>query len=270
MRFSWLRPLTREPLVHFMIAGAALFAFGTFLGGVDATERRITLDEAQVAQLANRWQQTWRRPPNAAELDGMIREHIKDEIYFREALRLGLDSDDPIIRRRLRTKMEFLATAEVENSLPTNAELERYYTANNSRYAADPVFSFDQRYYGEDETEARAAVKALNAGQSPPVLLIPLPVAMEKVSSADIGREFGEAFATNLSSLPLVRWAGPFRSGYGWHAVRVRAVESATVTPLAEIAQQVTNDWRAETKTKREAAAYQALLDGYDIRIAKP
>ena len=270
MRFSWLRQVTREPLVHFMIVGAALFAFGGFFGGVDATDRRITLDEAQVAQLANRWQQTWRRPPNASELDGMIREHIKDEIYFREAVRLGLDSDDPIIRRRLRTKMEFLATAEVENSVPADAELKRYYSANRARYAADPAYSFDQRYYGENETKARAAVEALNAGQSPPVLLIPLPAAMEKASSSDIDREFGDGFATNLRSLPIARWSGPVRSGYGWHAVRVLAAQATTVTPLAEIAQQVTNDWRAETKTKREATAYQTLLDGYDIRIAKP
>ena len=270
MRFSWLSQVIREPLVHFMILGAALFVFSGLFGGVDATDRRITLDEAQIGQLASRWQQTWRRPPNAAELDGMIREHIKDEIYFREAVRLGLDSDDPIIRRRLRTKMEFLATAKVENSNPTDSELKLYYSANKARYAADPVFSYDQRYYGEDETNARAAVQALNAGQSPAVLVIPLPAAMEKASTADIGREFGEAFVTNLRSLPIARWSGPVRSGYGWHAVRVRAVEAATVTPLVEIVQQVTNDWRAETKTKREAAAYQTLLDGYDIRIAKP
>ena len=270
MRFSWLSQATREPLVHFMIVGAALFAFSGFFGGVDATDRRITLDEAQVAQLANRWQQTWRRPPSPIELDGLIREYVKDEIYSREALRLGLENDDPIIRRRLRTKMEFLATDEVASSVPSDAELKLYYSANKARYSGGPVYSFDQRYYGEDEAKARAAVEAMNAGKSPPVLSIPLPVAMEKASTADIGRAFGDGFATNLRSLPIARWSGPVRSGYGWHAVRVRAVEAATVTPLAEIVQQVTNDWRAETKTKREAAAYQTLLDGYDIRIAKP
>ena len=270
MRFDWLRQAAREPLVHFMIAGAALFAFSGFFGGVDATERRITLDEAQIGQLASSWQQTWRRPPNAAELDSMIREYIKDEIYFREAVRLGLDTDDPIIRRRLRSKMEFLATAEVENSVPTDAELKRYYSANKARYAADPAYSFDQRYFGDDEPGARIAVETLNAGQSPPMLLIPLPIAMENTSATDIDREFGDEFAASLRSLPTARWSGPVRSGYGWHAVRVRAVRAASATPLSKIVQQVTNDWRAETKTKRESAAYQTLLDGYDIRIAKP
>lgn len=260
----------REPLVHFMIAGAALFLFRGYYGGVDASERSIALDEKQVSGLADQWQQQWRRPPSPAELDGLIREFIKEEIYFREAIRLGLDTDDPVIRRRLRSKMEFLATAEVENAAPSDAELTRYYIANKEHYTADPAFSFDQRYYGEDKSGARAAVGALNAGKSSPVLLIPLPAAMENAPASDVARQFGDDFVAALRKLPTSKWSGPVQSGYGWHAVRVRSVVAADFAPLAEISQQVTNDWRAETKAKREAAAYQTLLDGYDIRITRP
>ncbi len=268
-----MKSLLREPLVHFLIAGAALFAFSDYYGGFDVSDREITLDEAQVARLADQWQQTWRRPPSPQELDGLIRDDIKEEVYFREALRLGLDADDPIIRRRLRTKMEFLATAQVENATPTDTELTRYYTEHKARYAADPVYSFDQRYYGEDEAAARAAVAALNTGKSPPVLLIPLPAAMDKTPASAIAREFGDGFAESLRPLPTGKWSGPVQSGYGWHAIRIRATSAPSTPsthPLAEIVQQVTNDWRADTKAKREAAAYQALLDGYSIRIAKP
>ncbi len=267
---SGIKHLAREPLLHFLIAGAALFAFSGYYGGVDASERSITLDEMQVARLADQWQQTWRRPPSPKELDGLIREYIKEEIYFREAIRLGLDADDPIIRRRLRTKMEFLATAQVENAVPTDAELTRYYAANKARYAADPAYSFDQLYYGDDEAGARRAIALLNTGGNLPALLLPLPAEMEKASATDVARTFGDSFADALRTLPLSRWAGPVRSGYGWHTVRVRAVDTSKIPPLAEIAQRVGNDWRAETKTKREAAAYQTLLDGYTIRIAKP
>lgn len=270
MTGGWLRHVVREPLVHFLIAGAALFAFGGYYGGVDASERRITLDEAEVTRLADRWQQTWRRPPSPAELDGLIREYIKEEVYFREAIRLGLDAEDPIIRRRLRTKMEFLATAQVENAAPSDAELTHYYTANRGRYAADPTYSFDQRYFGDDEVSARRAIGLLNKGGNSPVLLLPLPAGMEKAPDIDVARIFGGGFADSLRSLPVATWAGPVRSGYGWHAVRIRAVDASQVPPLADVAQQVSNDWRAETKAKREAAAYQTLLDGYDIRISKP
>lgn len=270
MTGGWLRNIVREPLLHFLIAGAVLFMFNGYYGGVDASERRIVLDATQVSRLAGQWQQQWRRPPDTRELDGLIREYIKEEVYFREAMRLGLDVDDPIIRRRLRTKMEFLATAQVENATPNDAELVRYYTANKARYAADPAYSFEQRYYGEDEAGARRAVGLLNMGENLPALLLPLPIEMEKASASEVSRTFGDDFADTLRSLPLTKWTGPVRSGYGWHAVRIRAVDAPNVPPLADIAQRVSNDWRAETKKKREAAAYQTLLDGYDIRIAKP
>lgn len=260
----------REPLVHFLIAGAALFAFSGYYGGVDASERSIRLDEAQVSRLADQWEQTWRRPPSPGELDGLIRDYIKEEVYFREAIRLGLDADDPVIRRRLRTKMEFLATAQVENATPSDAELTRYYTANKTKYAEDPAYSFDQNYYGEDEAGARRAIGLLNAGRNLPVLLLPLPAKMDKASTSDVARAFGDSFAEALPALPRTKWSGPVRSGYGWHAVRIRAVEASKVPPLSAIAQQVSNDWRAETKAEREAAAYQVLLDGYTIYIAKP
>jgi peptidyl-prolyl cis-trans isomerase C len=267
---GWLHAAVREPLVHFLLAGSVLFAFNGYYGDVDASDRRITLDEAQVGRLADQWQQTWRRAPTARELDGLIREYIKDEVYSREAVRLGLDADDPIIRRRLRDKMEFLATAEVENTAPTDAELGLYYLKNKPRYVAGAAYSFEQRYYGEDESTARNAIAALNSGGSPPVLPLSVPTVMDKAKTDEISREFGDGFAAGLSALPSKKWDGPVRSGFGWHAVRVRDIKAATVPPLANIVQQVTNDWRAETKAKREAAAYQALLDGYAIRIAKP
>jgi len=265
-----MKTLLREPLIHFLAAGLALFLFKGYYGGVDATERSITLDEVQVGRLSNQWQQQWRRPPTPQELDGLIRDYIKEEVYFREAIRLGLEADDPIIRKRLRTKMEFLATAEIENADPTEAELEAYYKANQARYAINPIYSFDQKYYGSDLAKARRSIAALNSDNSSPELSISLPKNMEDAKASDIEREFGEGFALSLGNLPTGKWAGPVQSGFGCHAVRIRAAEAATLPPLENVAQRVTNDWRAETKIRREAAAYQILLDSYNIRIAKP
>lgn len=270
MKQSWLDKAVREPLIHFLIAGAALFFVMGRFGGEDNSDRSITIDETQVGALASQWQQTWRRPPNASELDNLIRDHIKEEVYFREAMRLGLDADDPVIRRRLRTKMEFLATTEAENIPPTDAELTRYYATNKARYAKNPAYSFEQRYYGDDEAEARDAVAALNAGKSPPVLIISLPPTMKSADANDIAKKFGDGFAAGLAMLPYRTWAGPVQSGYGWHAVRVNDVTASKIPTLAEIRQRLANDWRAQTRAAREAAAYQALLDGYEIRIIRP
>lgn len=270
MTRGWLGKAVREPLVHFLIAGAALFAIMGQFGLEDSSDRSITIDEAQVAGLATQWERTWRRPPSAQELDGLIRDHIKEEIYFREAIRLGLDADDPIIRRRLRTKMEFLATAEAENIPPTDAELARYYRANKGRYTTDPAYSFAQKYFGDNEATAANAIAALNRGKPTTSVSLGVPAAMRSVTPDEISRQFGDVFAQGLHGLPAGKWGGPVRSGFGWHAVRMTGVMVSKVPPLSEIRQRVTNDWRAGTRATREAAAYQALLDGYDIRIAKP
>lgn len=265
-----MKRLLREPLVHFLIAGAALFALGGLYGSADITDRSITIDEAQVQRIATQFQETWRRPPNPKELDGLIRDHIKDEIYFREAIRLGLDVDDPVIRRQLRNKMEFLATSAAENAPPTDAELATYYKANKARYATDPAYSFDQRYFGDDEDAARAAVAALNAGKPPAAKALSVPAAMERAPASEISRAFGDGFAQSLRTLPDAKWVGPVQSGFGWHAVRIRTRDAASVPPLNEVIAKVSNDWRAGTRKAREAAAYQVLLDGYDINIKKP
>lgn len=270
MNNGWFKQALREPLVHFLAAGSVLFLLMGQFGAEDSLDRSITIDEAQVARLASQWEQTWRRPPSAQELDNLVRDYIKEEVYFREAMRLGLDADDPIIRRRLRAKMEFLATAEIQNMEPSEKTLQSFYAANQIRYAQKSVFSFDQQFLGEDEGRAKASIAALTAGK--PVQAQPLSVAgsMDNAPSDAIAREFGDAFADSLGKLPQGRWSGPVQSGFGWHAVRVRNVIASGTPPLADIRQRVSNDWRATTQANREAAAYQALLDGYDIRIAKP
>lgn len=270
MKDDWVRSLIREPLVHFMAAGSVLFLLMSQFGSTDSLDRSITINEEEVERLASQWEQTWQRPPSAQQLDSLIRDYIKEEVYVRESMRLGLDADDPVIRRRLRAKMEFLATAEIQNMEPTDAALQRYYEANISRYAENPAFSFDQQFLGEDEDAAKGAMMALGQGKRPTTQALSVPESMEGAASESISRQFGDGFANDLRDAPQGKWSGPVRSGFGWHAVRVRNVVAAGTPSLSAVQQRVSNDWRAETQAAREAAAYQALLDGYDIRIAKP
>lgn len=267
----WLR----EPLVHFILAGAAIFAFYTWRGGdVDTENRRIIVREAQVQRLAMIWAQTWRRAPSAQELDGLIRDYIKEEIYYREAIRLGLGQDDAIVRKRLRAKMEFLAASEVETMAPDDAVLRAWLAKNPARYASDRRISFQSVYVSgiDAEAKARAGLVQLQAGADPEKMGDPisLPRSLIKADSAEIDRQFGEGFAASLSALPAGKWAGPVRSGFGLHLVRVDEVSAAQVPKLSEVRQRVENDWRSATRIVRENKAYQALLDGYDIRIERP
>lgn len=267
---NWLKQALREPLVHFLAAGSALFLLMAQFGGGENLDRSITINEAAVSRLASEWQQTWQRPPSEAELDNLIRDYIKEEVYFREAMRLGLDADDPVIRRRLRAKMEFLATSEIQNMEPSDATLARYYAANQVRYAEKPAYSFDQKFLGEDEGNAQASIKALSTGKLMQAQPLSIAGSMENAAWDSIARQYGDEFPQSLRRLPVGRWSGPVQSGFGWHAVRVRKVIASGTPPMSDIRQRVSNDWQSETQATREAAAYQALLDGYAIHIAKP
>jgi peptidyl-prolyl cis-trans isomerase C len=271
----WLR----EPLLHFLIVGAAIFAFYTWRGEeVDPVDRQIIVSEAQVDRLAKIWAQTWRRPPSVKELDGLIRDYIREEVYYREAIRLGLDQDDAIIRRRLRAKMEFLSSAEAETMVASDAVLQAWLDQYPARYAADPLISFESVYMktGGDEAAALARAKAILAqlrSGTPSAQLgdpISLPQTLSGSATATIDRQFGEGFAASLARLPKGEWAGPVPSGFGLHLVRVGEVTTPRAPKLAEVRQQVENDWRIATRKSREDQAYQLLLDGYDIRIEMP
>lgn len=269
----------REPLVHFLIAGVVIFViYGWGGNAVDAESRRIVVGEEQVKRLASMWAQTWQRPPNARELDGLIRDYIKEEIYYREAKRLGLDEDDTVVRRRLRSKMEFLATSEAENMVPTDATLQAWLNKYPARYDTDPVISFDSVYVsandGDDPARAKAVriLTQLKAGDDAAKLgdQISLPRSMQAASQLSISRQYGEEFGAALAKLPKGEWSGPVASGFGLHLVRINSIDVSRKPTLAEVRQQVENDWRSATKEQRENKAYQALLDGYDIDIERP
>ncbi len=273
-----LRAALKEPLVHFLLAGLALFVFFGWRGdAVDPESRTITITEAQVERLAAGWAQTWRRPPTQAEIDGLIRDHVKEEVYYREGIRLGLDQDDTIIRRRIRSKMEFLASSELENEKPDDATLQALLDKNLQAYAADARYSFDQIYLAaQDEAAARARatqiLSELNKGTDWQKLgdSISLPRSPDNVDRARISSDFGDDFAAALAGLKAGNWSGPIASGFGLHLVRIRAVQASSKPKLADVRQKLENDWRAQTVKDREAKAYQALLDSYTIKIAKP
>lgn len=273
-----LREALREPLVHFLLMGFALFLFFAWRGdAVDPESRTITITEEQVERLAANWTQTWQRPPSQTELDGLIRDFVKEEVYYREGLRLGLEQDDAIIRRRIRSKMEFLAISELENEVPGDATLQALLDKNPQAYAPDARYSFDQIYLvAQDEAAARARatqmLAALKSGADWQQLgdAISLPRSPQYVDRTRIASDFGDAFAASLAEIKSGQWAGPIASGFGLHLVRIRAVQASSKPKLADVRQKLENDWRAQTAKDREAKAYQTLLDGYSIKIAKP
>jgi len=273
-----LKSLRKEPLVHFLVAGLLVFLVANWRGGsVDPVDRTITIDAPRVTWLARQFEQTWQRPPGPAELDALIRDYVMEEVYYREAIRLGLDQDDPVIRRRLRSKMEFLAASQVESMVPDEATLQKWLDDQPARYAGKARFSFDQVWIGSATDDGTAAdapklLARLKRGESAASVgkAISLPASLDKADKADIARQFGDDFAEALAKGQPGDWFGPVPSGYGLHLVRIRTADVEARPKLADVRQQVENDWRSQTLTERQAGAYQTLLDGYTVKIAKP
>jgi hypothetical protein len=265
----WLK----EPLGHFLIAGALVF---WLLSGrtPDLGERRIVVDERVVSGLAQRFYDSFRRPPGQDEIDGMIRDYVKDQVYYREALSLGLDQGDEVVVRRMRRKMEALAVADAEASTPGDAKLQALLDKDPARYALDPRTSFEQVYLGADTPETRIAADAklaqLRKGAAASGVPAPLPARLDQSGASEIAATFGDEFALALRNLPLGQWAGPVASGLGLHLVRVSARSAPEKPGIASVRQRLENDWRAAAIAKAQSDAYAEIAKGYDVVIEKP
>ena len=263
---------TREPLVHFLAAGAALFALFAWMGeDVDPASRTITVTQEDRARLALQWERTFARPPTDGELDALTEQFVREEVLYREALRLGLDRDDAVVRKRMATKMDFLATSAAETAQPGDAVLQKWLEDHPTRFASDARFTFDQLYFAE-RPAADAALKRLAAGAGGEAAgeSISLPATASDMPRTNVSSHFGEQFAASLDTLaPGQSWQGPVLSGFGWHLVRVTGRHASRVPKLSEVRQQVENDWRAATAKARRDEGYAILRDAYEVEIER-
>jgi peptidyl-prolyl cis-trans isomerase C len=267
----WAATMLREPLLHFLIVGALLFA--AMAGRApDAGERRIVVDEAVVAGIVNHHVRAFRRPPTAQELDALIRDHVRSEVYYREALRLGLDADDDVVKKRLRNKMLAIAGAEAEATRPTDADLQTLLDADPAHYALPLRFSFAQRYLGADSAALRAqAMSALARGRTETLASepFPLPARLNAAAHPAVAEQFGDDFAAALAKAPIGQWQ-LLPSGFGLHLVRLDQRIAPPPPRLSDVRQRLENDWRSAAVRKAQDAQLQALISGYQIEIERP
>ncbi|MEM7665214.1 MAG: peptidylprolyl isomerase [Pseudomonadota bacterium] len=261
---------TREPLVHFLIAGGALFALFAWRGEpVDPVSRQIDVDRSTQEQLALRFERTMGRAPTDAELDAQIERFVRDEVLYREALRLGLDQGDAVVRRRLVSKMDMSASAAAEAAIPDEATLRAFYDQNRGRYAGASRIDFDQLYFS-NEAGARRALGDLSGRSDWDDIGEPisLPDKMGNVSTGEVAARFGEVFANELAELQASdKWQGPIRSGFGWHVVLLRERAGGDAPDFETIRERVENDWRSEEIATRKERAFDVLREAYRVEI---
>ncbi len=271
--------LIREPLVHFLLLGAAIFALSRFVGTESGPRRADTIlvTQSNIDRMIEAFARTWLRPPSQAELRGLVDDYVREEAAYREAVAMRLDVDDTIIRRRLRQKLEFL-THDLAAAEPTDEQLRAYFDQHADDFHIDSRASFRHLYLNTDrrgKDAPRDAAKLLArlregvapdevAGLGDPFLL---PSAFEEVSETDVARQFGGDFAEQLFDVPPGEWAGPTESGYGLHLVLVERKTPGRRPELAEVRDQVVREWQVDQRRLANEAFYRVLLERYEVVI---
>ena len=268
-----IKRILREPLLHFLVLGVLVFLAYDQLGG-DAPPRpdEIIIDAARVEMLQNQFERTWQRPPTPSELVNVVDSWLRDEIFYREGLALGLDQGDPVVRRRVAQKMDFISEGLLVEP-PDEPELQSWFEEHAERYRVDPVFTLQQVYFDpgrfDDEwAGAVAAARAALASSAEPeaVSSALLPANLTDASAREVSRLFGPDFANALADAPVGRWHGPVQSGYGVHLVRVEKRIPGRVPTLAEVRDEVERDLLAQRRETANDSLYESLKSRYTVR----
>ena len=270
-----LRAMLREPLLHFLLLGGLLFVlFGVTRAPEQTDARQIRVTGAQIEQLSAQFSRTWMRPPTEEELDGLIERHIRGEVFYREALAMGLDQDDPYVRNRLGQKLEFLLDDLSAETEPSDETLTHYLQEYGERYQAPARISFQQVYLNPDrhpqlDADATGLLEQLRGGADPAALgdVSLLGKTFDDLSQPEIARQFGNAFAEALLDLEQGHWLGPIPSGLGAHLVQVRDRQPARLPTLAEVRPQVLRDWQDQQRREQKEQAYARLRQRYAITV---
>ena len=282
--FKTLKKLAREPLFHFIAIGAAIYLlYGVFAESVPvADDKTIVVSAGEIEWMRSSWQQRWNRPPTEEEFDGLIQRYIRESVLYREALTMGLNQHDMVIRRRLAQKLEYLAKDLVALTPPTEEELQAYFATHQERYQQPDLYTFTQVYIDPD----KRGDATLRDAEEIKATLIAAGDAIEDAGAlgdglmlqnyypendpSDIQRNFGSGFTESLLELSPGQWHGPVLSGYGVHLVYVSHINEAPMPVFAELRERVTEDWKLDRGEELNEKFYANLRDQYTVVIELP
>lgn len=279
---SFFARLVREPLVHFLLIGLALFLVASGKSapapGGDAA-RRIILTDDDLRQLAGLWRAQWNRDPTPQELRRLVDDQIREEVAFREAMAAGLDRQDILVRRRLVDRMNYLWETQGDFADPSDDDLRRWYAAHAGQFAPPREASFATLYFSDrtrggkakeeailarDALSGKGADAAENAGQGDPS---DLPPSVEAMSPDEVAGLYGQELATALGGLPLGVWAGPVAVPGGYDLVFLSARTPGDPPPFETIRTEVRDAWRKEQREKARKEALAAARARYTVEL---
>ncbi len=276
-----MRKFIREPFFHFLVLGAAIFIANHIVSERAHNQPgKIVITQGDITSMVIGFSRTWQRPPTREELEGLIRDRVRAEVYCREAVAMGLDQDDPVIRRRLQQKLEFVTNDVAALAEPTDAQLAEYLKTHADRFRVDRRVTFSQVYL---DPSKRGEHLAQDANQlliqlrqhSRDIDLSPLGDAFlleprfQATPDQEIAKQFGEKFTAKLSDIPVGQWVGPIESAYGMHLVLVEQRTEGRLPELAEVRDAVSRDWTNECRLELNEKFFQGLLKHYEVVVEK-
>jgi len=275
--------LLREPLVHFLAIGAVLFVLYGFMGQQEGEdkERAITITAGEINWLTDAWQKRWNRPPTPRERAGIIDQYLREMILYREAVAMGLDKDDTVIRRRLAQKLEFLTQDLISPQPPSEKELRTYFKAHMDRYQQPDLITLTHIFFDPDKRGDRTLKDAetiktkLIALKQPPqdARSFGDPFMLQSYyperSEAELAKLFGRGFAGPVFKLEPQKWHGPVLSGYGTHLVYVHDRQEAQPPVFADVKEQVRQQWESDKREQLNEQFVASIVARYDVTIEK-
>jgi hypothetical protein len=273
--------ILKEPLLHFLLLGAGLFLAYSLASTRRSDEPgRIVVTQGQIEHLAATFAKVWQRPPTPEELTALVRDRVREEVCCREAIAIGLDKDDTVIRRRLRQKMEFVSDDLAAPPEPTDADLNAFLLARPDSFRIEPRLTFRQVYLNPKnhrENLARDAAHLLallhqSDGTVDPRALGEsslLEHEFAAVRAGEVAKQFGGKFSESLLELSLGQWQGPIESGYGMHLVLVSERTKGRLPALTEVRDAVYREWANARRQEANEEFYQNLLKRYEVIIEK-
>ena len=269
-------------MLHFLLIGAALFAlFYQVADPETVSDNRIIISEADIDRMITLFERKLQRLPSEQELNGLVEAQIREEVLYREALAMGLDQDDTIVRRRMAQKVEFMFNDLVDAAEPTDEELQRFLNENPDKFVESARTSFNHVYLSADErgnkvnADAQQLLVTLNSKQDstdPDTTgdSFMFGYTFDDQSDHQISRMFGSDFATSMATLATGSWQGPVASGYGLHLVYINDRTESWLPPLAEIRDSVLYELLAERRQQANTAFYKTLRERYDVIVEQP
>jgi hypothetical protein len=270
-----MRTLLGEPMLHFLLLGIVLFGAYRWVSPGDSGGHRIVITQGVVDDLVTQHVAARGREPSTTELNHLIESYVRDEILYREGVRLGLERDDIVVKRRVRQKIELMEEEDASTRTPTDADLSAYLGAHQARFVQPGLLTFEQIFLGQSasgpEVVRAVAVTraALRNGTDAEELGMRtlLPHRMIETPADLVARDFGPSFAAALEKVPVGEWVGPIDSSFGAHYVRVSDRTPAVSPQLTAVRDQVVREWENERRQRARNDAYAKMRGEYQVSI---